>query len=157
MNNKEYKLIDTDIFSGLIHQAENSPRKRINYNYHQLEDPVQRFLNVIHPGSYIVPHKHENPDKTETFIVLRGRLKFFIFNDEGNITDSFYLSPEHGKIGIDIAPKVWHTFIVPEDDTIIFEIKPGPYNKETDKNFASFAPAEDSPEAAAYLKYLQEY
>lgn len=157
MSIKDYKFIDTNIFNELIKKAENSDRKRINYNYHQLEDPVQRFLNIIHAGSYIVPHKHEDPDKTETFIVLRGRVKFFVFDDKGDVTDCFYLSSNQGNIGIDIAPKIWHTFIVPEDNAVIFEVKPGPYNKDTDKNFASFAPQEGSLEMPAYMEYLKAY
>ena len=46
--------------------------------------------------------------------------------------------------------------IVHEPDTVIFEVKKGPYNPETDKEFASWSPEEDSPEVTDFLARLNE-
>jgi hypothetical protein len=41
-------------------------------------------------------------------------------------------------------------------DTVIFEIKKGPYNPETDKEFASWSPEEDSADVKKFLARLNE-
>ena len=64
-------------------KARNSKRKRLNYNFHKsYNEKVQRLLNVAYPGTYIRPHKHENPDKVEVFIILNGKVKIIVDNEE---------------------------------------------------------------------------
>jgi dTDP-4-dehydrorhamnose 3,5-epimerase-like enzyme len=55
---------------------------------------------------------------------------------------------------IDIEARVWHGFVTREPDTIILEIKRGPYDQQHDKIFAPWAPKENEPGAAAYLARL---
>jgi len=45
--------------------------------------------------------------------------------------------------------------IVTQPDTLVFEVKQGPYNAETDKDFAPWSPLEDSEEAPLFLENLQ--
>ena len=45
--------------------------------------------------------------------------------------------------------------LVHEPDTIIFEVKQGPYNPDTDKEFATWSPSEDSPDVANFLDSLR--
>ena len=42
-----------------------------------------------------------------------------------------------------------------EPDTVVFEVKPGPYQPTSDKDFAPWAPAEGGPDAPAYLADLE--
>jgi len=58
------------------------------------------------------------------------------------------------QVGVDICAGVWHTFISLEADTIVYEVKSGPYAPISDKDFAPWAPAPDSVEAGAYLDRL---
>lgn len=76
----------------MTNQANVSPRKRSNHNFHELTEVYQRFLNVLTKGTYVQPHKHENPPKPETFIALKGKLGFLIFDEIGNITGKYLLS-----------------------------------------------------------------
>ena len=46
--------------------------------------------------------------------------------------------------------------IIKRPDTVIFEIKIGPYDPTTDKNFALWAPEEDSPKVAEFLLSLEQ-
>jgi hypothetical protein len=39
---------------------------------------------------------------------------------------------------------------------VCFEVKPGPWERATDKEFAEWAPAESDPAAAEYLRRLLE-
>ena len=72
------QVIDAALFLPLIERARKSPRLRINHNFHSsLEDNPHRFLNVMIQGTYIAPHRHRNPPKSESFLVLEGELAFF--------------------------------------------------------------------------------
>lgn len=127
----------------------------MNHNFHPiLSDPLQRLLNVMEPLSYIQPHKHENPDKVEAFILLKGRLVVVEFNADGSVADHLLLDPLQGNYGAEIAPRTFHTIIPLDAGTTVYEVKNGPYDPIDDKNFASWAPAEGSGEASEYLRDL---
>lgn len=66
---EKIKIADLKFLQKLSKEANVSPRKRKNYNFHETpEDSIQRMLNALHPDTYIRPHKHENPDKREVFV-----------------------------------------------------------------------------------------
>jgi cupin fold WbuC family metalloprotein len=141
-----------------IDKAQSSPRKRMNYNYHpELSDPLQRMLNAIEPGTYIQPHKHENPDKTEVFMVLKGKIAVLEFDDEGKVIDSIILDPQKGQYAAEIPPRTWHSIISLEKGSVAYEIKNGPYVQIEDKNFADWAPKEGDAEVEKYLQELISY
>jgi len=115
---------------------------------------VQRLLNFLQPGTYIRPHCHPLEQATESVCLLNGHLEVLIFNPEGSIHTRHHLTPTSSLI--DIEPRVWHGMIVHEPDTVIFEVKKGPYNPATDKEFASWSTEEDSPEVKDFLARLNE-
>lgn len=148
------------LFDSVTERAAASPRLRMNHNFHNSpEDNPHRFLNVLLKGTYIRPHRHTTPPKPETFLVLEGAADVIIFDESGAITERYHLgsdSPEGRVWGIDIAPGVWHTILPRTDRAVCFEVKPGPWQPASDKEFAEWAPAENDPEAAAYSKALLE-
>jgi len=149
------KKIDLDLVNMVSSKAKISARKRKNYNFHPvLEDPLQRMLNAMEPGTYVQPHKHENPGKTEAFLLLRGKVLVIQFDANGNITDHSLLSKDSGNYGVEIAPGVFHTLVSLEPDSIIYEVKNGPYNPIDDKNFAPWAPTENDPSREKYIEKL---
>jgi len=151
---KQFHLSEEQIRNGL-EASRKSHRKRIILPIHRVQEAeVQRMINFLQPGTYIRPHKHSMPHATETIVMLRGAIRFFTFDDGGNITSDRILdsSPVPGLL--DIEPDTWHSFVVMEADTILFECKKGPYNAETDKTFAEWAPEEGTPKAENYLKEL---
>jgi cupin fold WbuC family metalloprotein len=80
------QVLDSALFASLIERARQSPRLRTNHNFHSsMEDNPHRFLNVMVRGTYITPHRHCNPPKSESFLVLEGELAFFTFDDAGQI------------------------------------------------------------------------
>jgi cupin fold WbuC family metalloprotein len=100
------QLIDAALFLPLIERARQSPRLRTNHNFHSsMEDNPHRFLNVMIQGTYIAPHRHHDPPKSESFLVLEGELAFFTFDDAGQITSAHILGRD--ALGIDIQPGVW--------------------------------------------------
>lgn len=153
---EKVQLITEDLFSTVTIQAKTSPRKRANHNFHELSEVYQRFLNVLTKGTYIQPHKHENPPKPETFIALKGNLGFLIFDEAGNIKGKHLLSDTGQVRGIDIQPGVWHTIVTLSDVCVCFEGKSGPYNPKEDKYFANWAPSEADDTRFAYLEKMEK-
>ncbi|MFH0999386.1 MAG: WbuC family cupin fold metalloprotein [Bacteroidota bacterium] len=147
--------IDEDFIEKTSQKAKKSARMRMNYNFHK-EDAarLQRMLNAMEPGTYIQPHKHENPDKVEAFFALRGRIVVVEFDDNGNIADNIVLDAKKGNYGVEIPARTWHTLISLESGSVAYEVKDGPYNVAVDKNFAPWAPAENDGESENYLKEI---
>ncbi|PKP04107.1 MAG: cupin fold metalloprotein, WbuC family [Bacteroidetes bacterium HGW-Bacteroidetes-9] len=147
--------INDDLLNELSAKARSSPRLRMNHNFHKgPKDRLQRMLNAMEPGTYIRPHKHENPDKREAFLALRGTLCVIEFNDLGEITDHTILSANRRNYGAEIAERSWHSVISLESGSVAYEVKDGPYNPLDDKDFAPWSPVEGSEGAESYLQQL---
>jgi len=143
------------LLSNLTAEAQASRRLRKNYNFHQdYSEILQRWLNAIEPESYIQPHKHVNPDKTEVVIALTGRFLVIEFDDLGNINDTMILDAVNGPFGTEISPRIYHTVISLEAGGVVYEFKEGPFDPANPKYFAPWAPAEDTAEAATYMREL---
>lgn len=136
-------------------KAQASTRLRMNYNFHQdYADPMNRMLNCLEPGTYTRPHKHEDPDKREIFLILRGKLAVLEYDEDGNILECVVLDPLAGNYGVEISAGTWHSVISLEAGTVVYEFKDGPYMPINDKNFAVWAPAEGDPECVTFLETL---
>jgi cupin fold WbuC family metalloprotein len=160
--------IDAALLNEVCAEAEASARRRKNRNFHPADDhPAHRLLNAMQPDSYIPPHRHLDPYKDETLVVLRGLLGLIQFDDEGTIVRCLKVgaaalcvpgTPLRGQataIGVDVPHGTWHTAVALEPDTVFFEAKAGPYLPFTAAERAPWAPAENSPEAAPYLAGLK--
>ena len=143
--------INHSITDPLLLEASISERKRKNYNFHQNADErIHRMIHATNPSTYVQPHKHENPDKFESFIILKGRVLVVEFSEDGEITDHIILDSKVENYGVEIPAKVWHTLITLDEDSLVYELKDGPWNPTDDKNFASWAPTEDDPGCTKY-------
>ena len=145
------QLIDEALLDATLARAQRAERGRIIHNFHpSLDSSVHRFLNAWTRGSYAAPHRHLKVPKPESFVVLRGELALFVFDDAGAITSTHILGRD-GLVGIDLEPGLWHTVTALTDTAVVYEVKAGPYDAATDKEFAPWAPREGEPAAAAYL------
>ena len=154
----EMVLIDDDLLDRTSEKALRAPRLRMNHNFHTREDePVNRLLNAMEPGTYLPVHRHTAPPKSESIVVLRGRLAAFVFDDRGRIAQRAVVDPSLGVYGFDIAPGVWHGSLVLEPGTVVFEVKPGPYVPVGAVDLAAWTPAADDAEAVGrFLAWLRE-
>lgn len=124
-------------------KAASVPRLRAQHEFHEsFQDPIQRFLNAIEPGSYVRPHRHSGNDRWEWFHALVGAARILVFDGKGRILDRVDIKSDGPVYGIEIPSGVWHTIVSLAPGTVLFEIKPGPYVPLTDKDFAPWAPAE---------------
>ena len=122
----EVKLISKDLLDVVSFNAKASPRLRMNYNFHKSpEDSVQRMLNAIEPGSIIPIARHI--DNNETLILLRGKLKVLIYDNNGSIIEECILDVTKGNYGYHIPKNVWHSVESLESGTVMFECREGPY------------------------------
>lgn len=150
------RRIDDRLLDQLCAQAAASPRRRRNHNFHQqLDEPVQRMLNALEPDTYLRPHQHSDPEKNEVFLCLRGRIAVLLFDDTGQVTEVSVMAPGGPLHGAEVPPRTWHALVALEPGSVIYELKEGPYVPLTDKQFGPWAPAEGTPEAAAYLEQLR--
>lgn len=146
------RRLDTSLFSSVAEQASQSPRLRRNHNLHAETDPVQRFLNVLQPGTYVRPHRHrrDRPGAGfECFVVLQGAVGLLLLDDRGEVIHEERLTAGGPVHGIDLADDQIHTLVALEPDTVMFEIKEGPYRPASDKDFLAGFPAEGTAEAAS--------
>lgn len=120
------KLIDKSLLDTVTSGAKESNRLRMNYNFHDsLDAPCQRLLNALEPGTIVPIHRHQHT--SETYILLRGKLRMMFYNDDKEIIEETVLSSESTNYGIHIPAGVWHAMEVLTSGTVIFETKDGPY------------------------------
>jgi cupin fold WbuC family metalloprotein len=133
-----------------------SQRKRTILPFHKHDgELLHRMFNALQPGTYAAPHRHSTSGKNEAFIVLRGALDFIVFSEDGAIDLAVRLCAGGPRFGIDLAPSCFHSFLVREPDTLVYEVKQGPYSPLDDKDFAPWAPREGSDGVDAYLERLE--
>lgn len=153
--------ISSLLVDNLTRQAKLSIRLRTHHNFHaDYADSVQQLANSIDINSYIRPHRHALDPKSECLIALKGSFALVIFDDQGLVVDVIKFGSEsyvkqHSNYGINIPPGIWHTVIALTSDSVLFEIKSGPFDPLKAKEFASWSPAEDSPDAVFYLANLK--
>ena len=142
--------ISETLFTQLAQQAAASPRRRQNHNLHQETDLVQRFLNVLQPGTYVRPHRHQRQEPGagfECFVVLQGSLGLLVLNSAGDVLQRERLEATGEIRGVQLAEGQFHTLVALEANSVIFEIKQGPYEPLADKDFLTTFPPEGTPEA----------
>lgn len=119
-------IIDKSLLDSVTSGAKESNRLRMNYNFHDsLNAPCQRLLNALEPGTIVPIHRHQHT--SETYILLRGKLRMMFYNDDKEIIEETILSSESANYGIHIPAGVWHAMEVLASGTVIFETKDGPY------------------------------
>ena len=147
------RLFDAAFLDRLAAEAAAAPRRRQNYNLHAAADyPCQRFFNALSADSYVQPHRHADPAKDETVVLLRGRMGVVEFDEQGNVVSAAAARP---GMTVDVPAGTYHTWIALEDGTIFFEAKAGPYLPLTPAEKAPFAPPEGDPRAPEYLAWLK--
>jgi cupin fold WbuC family metalloprotein len=148
------RVITATEIDALMAEANLQGRRRTILRLHEHEEPVQRMVNAILPGSYIAPHKHENPDKVELFNILRGRVAVLRFSPVGDVDDIVVLEQGGENVIAEIPPRVYHSLVAIEPAALL-EIIQGPYEAATHKKIAPWAPEEDNYYARDFYLYLE--
>ena len=149
--------LDNEFFNSLLQEAETSTRKRAHYNLHKtFAEPVQRVCIALKKGTYVRPHHHPQNNKWELIMALQGSLNLVIFNDTGAITEKLLLSPGNSISAMELPANRWHTVYPETDETVIIEIKEGPYTPTKENDFAPWAPIEGDSNVADFLDWIAD-
>lgn len=121
-----HMILTQSLLYSVISKAKLSSRLRMNYNLHKsFEDKVQRMFNALEPGTVVPIARH--PNSNETLIMLRGRLRVLIYDDDKNIIEEVIIAPNSENFGYHIPQGTWHKVESLEPGTILFETREGPY------------------------------
>ncbi len=150
MQSPPIKLLTQELLDEVAASSRSSPRQRQNYNFHGLSEKVQRFVNVLQPGTYVRPHRHLRPPAVngfEFFVVIQGEVGIIILNENGQILRCLQVSAAGPTRAVELPEGTIHTLVALTPDTVILEFKEGPYDVAADKDFLPGFPAEGSPAA----------
>lgn len=118
-------VIDNKLLDKVSAEAKESPRLRMNYNFHQsLEDKCHRMLNAVEPGTVMPIHRHKGT--SETCVCIRGHFEEYFYDENGALTDTIDMLP--GGTMLNIEKGQWHSLRCLESGTILLEAKDGPYH-----------------------------
>ncbi len=158
----DIKDFSAEFLDELTQSTKQSSRQRQHKNIHQhYNEPCQRLFNAIGIDSYIRPHRHSIDPKDECLIAVRGRMVLLVFDDIGQVKQIIRFGAQTNEaqqaisVGVNLPAGVWHTVIAEVPGSILFEVKSGPFNSEQAKEYALWAPEENTPEAAEYLMELK--
>jgi cupin fold WbuC family metalloprotein len=154
MSNEQIpSLSDKEMVDGII-KARNSDRKRFPKLLHKQGDVFNKVFNFMMHDSYMQPHLHPGSEKIEHIYLIKGRIAALFFDDAGEVKQCAIL--ETGSTELIVVPAfTWHTYVMLTDYAVTYETMVGVYKQETWKEFANWAPREDSLESPDYLALLK--
>ena len=124
---KSRMIIDKRILDELTAQAKVSPRLRMNLDLrNSAEDQSQRMLNALEPGTALPIHRHHA--SSETVVILRGRIQWVFYDDNGNETERVTLDADGDLRMLNVEKDRWHSLKCLESGSVLYESKDGPYH-----------------------------
>jgi len=157
------KIFSSQYFEQLLNAAARSHRLRTHANVHDsYADQCQKLFNAICIDSYIRPHRHSLDPKEECLIAVRGLFGLIEFSEYGSIESiTLFGSEKYSQklsiaSGVELSAGVWHTVVSLVKDSILFEVKSGPFDPSLAKELAPWAPEEGGELAQDYLNALRQ-
>ncbi|MCG8564106.1 MAG: WbuC family cupin fold metalloprotein [Desulfobacterales bacterium] len=124
-------LVDDAALDVLADRAQRAALKRARYCLHgDHGEGVQEMVIALCRESEIPVHRHGNRD--ESFHVIRGAMRFEIFDDAGGLVEAIEL----GTVGSDhgfflrINGALWHRVVALGDLVIFHETTSGPFSPD---------------------------
>lgn len=120
-------VIDNNILDNLSAQAKVNPRMRQAMDLRNSpEDGSQRMLNALEPGTVMPIHRHHG--SSETVVVLRGRIRWIFYDDNGKETERVVLDANSEPRMLNVEKDRWHSLECLESGSVLYESKDGPYH-----------------------------
>ncbi len=130
------RLIDNTQLRRLYAEASASERKRSHLLLHDShQDKVQRLIIAMVKGSYVEPHYHELDTQWEMFTVLQGVIKVTVYSPKGEVLHSYKAGPEEEVAIIEFAPGDIHSVECLSANSVMIEVKEGPFNPDFAKAY----------------------
>ncbi|MDO8953698.1 MAG: WbuC family cupin fold metalloprotein [Gammaproteobacteria bacterium] len=145
------KIITQTDIDGTLQYASTLQRARAPLLVHKSYDETpQRFINCLHPGSYVRPHMHVASNQWELKCWLSGDLIALLFDNEGRVKNKIIMNENNVRI-VEIPPFCYHSIMAVEKGAYL-EIRNGRFQPATDKIYSSWSPEENSALAEQYYK-----
>jgi len=99
--------------------------------------------------------------RDECLIAVRGLFGLIEFNNQGYIKSIILFGSEkYSKqfsiaVGVELPAGLWHTVVSLIDDSVLFEVKSGPFDPSLAKELAPWAPEEGDKNSSQYLETLK--
>lgn len=120
-------VISKTLLDELSSKALENSRLRMNMDFRNTPDDLsQRMLNALEPGTIMPIHRHK--DSSETVVIIRGKICWHFFDDNGNKTESVVLDAAGDLRMLNVEKDRWHTLECLESGSVLFESKDGPYH-----------------------------
>ena len=118
--------VDKIVLDELTAKARTCERLRMNFDLRtSLNDTSQRMLNALEPGTVVPIHRHRTT--AETVIIVRGRVKEFLYDECGNLVEEILMEVGGDCPVLQIPAGQWHTIESLESGSVIFEAKDGAF------------------------------
>lgn len=118
--------LDKQLFNEIAKKAAESPRLRMNFDLRNDENELsQRMLNVLHPGTNVPIHRHQ--DTAETVVCIQGECIERYYDNEGNETEMFHLKAGGDLLGLQIPAGQFHSLEAMDEMSVIIEFKAGKF------------------------------
>ena len=119
-------VVDNKILDELTAKAKENPRLRCNLDMRNYaDDQSQRMLNALEPGTVMPIHRHLA--SSETVIIIRGRIRWLFYDEQGRITESTELWSDGDVRMLNVEKGRWHSLECLESGSVLFESKDGAY------------------------------
>ena len=120
-------VIGRAILDELTASAKASPRLRMNLDLrNSAEDGSQRMLNALEPGTVMPIHRHRG--SSETVVILRGKIRWVFYDDNGKETERVVLDADGDLRMLNVEKDRWHSLQCLESGSVLYESKDGPYH-----------------------------
>ena len=120
-------VVDKKILDELTASAKASPRLRMAMDLRNgPEDGSQRMLNALEPGTVMPIHRHHA--SSETVVILRGRIRWIFYDENGNETERVVLDADGDLRMLNVEKGRWHSLECLESGSVLYESKDGPYH-----------------------------
>lgn len=119
-------VVDKKILDELTSKAKDNPRLRCNLDMrNSADDQSQRMLNALEPGTVMPIHRHHT--SSETVVILRGKIRWILYDDNGNETERVVLDADGEPRMLNVEKNRWHSLECLTSGAVLYESKEGPY------------------------------
>ena len=119
-------IINKEALDNISAQAKASLRLRMNMDLRNASsDGSQRMLNALEPGTVMPIHRHRA--SSETVVIIRGKIQWVFYDDDGNETGRVTLDANGELRCLNVEKGRWHSLECLESGSVLFECKDGGY------------------------------
>ena len=120
-------IISKNLLDELTAKSKINPRLRQSMDLRNSPDDLsQRMLNALEPGTVLPIHRHH--DSSETVVIVRGKIQWVFYDENGNETERIVLDADGDPRMLNVEKDRWHSLVCLESGSVLYESKDGPYH-----------------------------